>query len=151
MSDASEIANLLYRYAALWDRGDLEGAAALFDHAVVRRVRGDAARVFEDSSALLRHWREAIVIHADGTPRTRHVVTNARIAVDEAGGSAAATSYCTVFQQPAGRSLQPVMVATHRDRFERVHGAWRFSGRDYLDGELSGDLSAHVRATYRRR
>ncbi|MNN87326.1 hypothetical protein D3C81_2048660 [compost metagenome] len=52
---ATEIANLLYRYAELLDGGDLEGVAELFRHAQLKLQHGDA-RV--GAIELLRIFRE---------------------------------------------------------------------------------------------
>jgi 3-phenylpropionate/cinnamic acid dioxygenase small subunit len=138
------IANLLYRYAECIDNGDLEGAAALFERATIRRMRGDQELLL-DSAQLLEHWREVMILYPDGTPRTKHVITNPIIEVDEEAGSASCRSYYTVFQQTDEVPLQPVASGRYRDRFERVDGTWRFVYRDYSMLEFVGNISRHVR------
>src|SRR5215831_19202249 len=83
VTSETAIANLLYRYADCWDRGDLAGAAALFQNARVRRVRQDGTKEYADALELLADWTAIIRIYADGTPRTRHVSTNLIIKLDE--------------------------------------------------------------------
>src|SRR5699024_7416551 len=65
------IADLLYAYAERIDGGHLEAAAALFDRAVIRIGGHDI-----DAAGLEALWRRTVRIHDDGTPRTKHVITN---------------------------------------------------------------------------
>lgn len=134
------ITNLLYRYADAIDSGDFERAAALFEHA---RIRVGQDRVV-DASVLLESWRTRVRLHADGTPGTKHVITNPIIEVDDEGGSATCQSYYTVLQAVEGLPLQAVAAGRYRDEFERVEGRWRFSFRDYSLLDLRGDLSHHL-------
>ncbi len=139
MSDEAEIANLLYRYAELIDGGRLEAAAELFAHA---EIVLDPAAPPVDSTTLLDVWRTMVKLHDDGTPRTRHVVTNAQIFVD--GDRASARSAYTVLQATDRIPLQPIIVGRYHDDFERVDGSWRFRRRDYSLVDLVGDTSDHV-------
>ena len=132
------IANLIYRYAEHIDAGDLESAAALFAHARIKTATGEI-----DADQVLAMWRSGIVIHSDGTPRTKHVITNPIIEVDDQAGTATCRSYYTVIQQVGDGQLQPVISGRYHDRFERVDGAWRFSFRDYSLHDLVGDMSRH--------
>jgi hypothetical protein len=80
-------------------------------------------------------------VYPDGTPRTKHIITNVVIDVD--GERACARSYATVFQQTDELPLQPIACGRYVDRFERVSGAWRFADR-LVTGFLLGDRSQHV-------
>jgi 3-phenylpropionate/cinnamic acid dioxygenase small subunit len=142
-SSETEITNLLYRYAELMDAGDLPGAADLFAHAQIRRG-GPAGYEAVDHARLLAQWQHVIVIYDDGTPRTKHVVTNPIVEVDEDAGRATCRSYYTVMQKVEGSPLQAVICGRYHDRFERVGGKWRFAFRDYTLTDLVGDLSRHV-------
>jgi 3-phenylpropionate/cinnamic acid dioxygenase small subunit len=82
-------------------------------------------------------------LYEDGTPRTKHVTTNAIIDVDEDAGTATCRAYFTVFQALEEFSLQPIIAGRYHDKFERVDGAWRFTERMMLP-ELMGDLSKHL-------
>jgi 3-phenylpropionate/cinnamic acid dioxygenase small subunit len=142
MSDsATEIANLLYRYAELLDGGDLEGVAELFRHAHLKLQEGDA-RV--GAAELLRIFREQVKIYPCGTPRTKHLVSNPIIEVDEASHRAKARSYYTVLQGTNGLPLQPIATGRYHDEFERIDGVWRFTFRDYSMLDITGNLSCHL-------
>ena len=146
---AVAITNLLATYAHYIDTGDLDGAARLFTHARIKVGVGPGGATLIDSKALLEVWRDNIIIHANGTPRTKHVITNANIDVDESGGVATCHSYYTVFQQLEGFALQPIIAGRYHDVFEHVDDAWRWSFRDYSLVDLVGDLSQHLRMEVR--
>jgi len=137
---AVEIANLLYRYAELLDGGDLEGTAALFRHARIRLPGGERV----DGAGLLAIWRQYVKIHGDGTPRTKHIVTNPILDIDEVRGLARCRSYYTVLQAAPGLPLQVIAAGRYHDEFERVAGRWRFAARDYSMLDLQGNLAEHL-------
>ena len=139
MPAETQITNLLYRYAECIDGGDLAGAAELFRHARIRV----AAEETVDAAQLLRIWKSLIVLHADGTPRTKHVTTNPIIEVDEDAGTASCRSYYTVLQQTDESPLQTIVTGRYHDRFERVGGEWQFADR-LIFSDLIGDLSHHL-------
>jgi len=141
--DIQAITELLYRYAELMDAGDFDAAAALFCHARVRVGSGDAGLV--DAEGLRAIWQTTVIRYADGTPRTRHVVTNPIVEIEADRTLAAARSTYTVFQQADGAALQPIITGRYHDRFARVDGEWRFSERDYTLVDLLGDVSGHLR------
>ena len=139
--DAREIENLLYRYAERIDAGDFAGVADLFAHGEITVEGSDAStrgreavqRLYETTT---RRYEE------DGTPRTRHVVTNAIVEVD-AAGHATCRSCFTVLQQTPKLPLQPIITGRYHDRFERVDGGWRFASRRMILDQF-GDLSQHL-------
>jgi len=141
MDSAVAITNLLGRYGECIDLGDLAGAAALFTHAKIKLRGGDEL----NADRLEQHWRNLIILYEDGTPRTKHVITNPIVEVDEAAGTATCRSYYTVFQEVLGFPLQPIVAGRYHDWFERADGTWRFSYRDYSLMDLLGDLSRHIR------
>jgi len=138
----TQITNLLYRYAECIDAGDLPGAAALFEHARIKIGGQDTV----DAARLLAIWKSLIVLHPDGTPRTKHVTTNPIIEIDEDAGTASCRSYYTVLQQIDGFPLQTIVTGRYHDRFERVDGRWRFSYRDLTLIDMVGDVSRHLTA-----
>lgn len=137
-TDAVAITNLLYRYAELFDAGDLAAAAALFDHA--RITVGPTERDVLDGAGLLALWRSHVKIHPDGTPRTKHLITNPIIEIDDAAGTAGCRSYYTVLQATVDTPLRVIAAGRYHDAFERVGGDWRFAARDYSLLDLTGDL-----------
>jgi 3-phenylpropionate/cinnamic acid dioxygenase small subunit len=139
--DRAAIAKLIFTYAERIDAGDLAGVAALFDGATYRSTQGGTYR----GSAALREVLERLVIlHGDGTPRTKHLTTNLVIDVDEAAGTAAARSYFTVLQATEHTPLQPIVSGRYHDRFVRRAGTWHFADR-LIAMDLIGDLRQHLR------
>jgi 3-phenylpropionate/cinnamic acid dioxygenase small subunit len=142
MSAESQIANLLYRYAECMDNGDFAGAAALFEHARLRVGGGPGGTI--EAATMLSLWKSGVVVYPDGTPRTKHVVTNPIIEVDEAAGTASCRSYYTVMQHTDDFSLQPIVAGRYHDQFQCVDGVWRYSFRDYSLMDMVGDVSHHL-------
>lgn len=141
MSNAAlAITNLLYVYAERMDAGDLEGVAALFDKARTRTGDGEA----EGSAPMLALWQRFVKIHRDGTPRTKHVITNPILEIDEDAGRATCRSYYTVLQAAPGLPLQVVCAGRYHDVFVCEAGTWRFAERDYSMLDLVGDMSQHM-------
>lgn len=145
MDSAREIENLLYTYAERIDLGDLDGVAELFTHATIfgqengppetrfvgregaRKMYGMSTRVYEDT----------------GTPKTKHITTNAIITVDEDARTATCRSYYCVVQATPELPLQPIIAGRYHDTFHVVDGAWCFATRT-LFVDLMGDLSKHL-------
>jgi hypothetical protein len=133
---------LLMTYAEHVDAGRFAEVAALFEHATYRIVHADGEHVSSyRGAAEVRAFCEQTRVHPDGTPRTKHVVTNVVIDVD--GDTATARSYATVLQQTDVLPLQPIASGRYVDRFERVDGRWRFADR-LISGFLLGDRSQHI-------
>ena len=142
MDSATAITNLLHRYAELFDAGEHDACADLFAHAQI--ILDPDAPLVVDRAGILEIWRTMVIIHDDGTPRTKHIVTNPILDIDEADGTATCRSYYTVLQQVHDGPLQPVAAGRYHDRFERVDGEWRFSERDYSKFDLVDDISWHL-------
>ncbi|GAA1951802.1 nuclear transport factor 2 family protein [Kitasatospora viridis] len=140
-SSHQQIANLIARYAELVDDGDFAGLGLLLADAVFTGS-GEPVR---GRDAIERMFRDTLIVHPDGTPRTHHVTTNLAVEVDEPAGTALARSYVTVFQAvPPELPLQPVAAGRYHDRFERADGRWRFAARQ-VRITLTGDLTHHLR------
>lgn len=138
VNSETQIANLVYRYAEYIDSGDLEGAARLFAHA---RIKTGTEEIGPEE--LLRMWRRSIILY-NGVPRTKHLIANPIIEVDENGGTASCRSVYTVIQQVGDGPLQPVIAGRYHDSFERGEDSlWRFCYRDYSLIDLIGDMSHH--------
>ena len=139
-SDTAAIAALIMTYAERLDAGDLDGVAALFAHATWRSPA--RTEPLHGAEAVRRAYD--VVLLYDGSPCTRHVVTN--LVVEPNGPDrAAARSYFTVFQARHDFPLQPILVGRYHDAFARTNGTWRFADRLVLP-DLLGDLSRHLRA-----
>lgn len=144
MHDYLQILNLLYTYAECIDTGDLDGAAALFSDARVK-VRGESRDGTVDAAGVREIWEGFIAIYPDGTPRTKHVITNPIVEFDDTETRATCRSYYTVVQQTEDFPLQIVCAGRYHDEFEKVGGTWRFSFRDYSLLDLIGDFRAHAK------
>jgi 3-phenylpropionate/cinnamic acid dioxygenase small subunit len=140
---ATEISNLLFRYAERLDAGDLEGVAELFRHARIQLQPGTES---VDAAALLHILRTRVKRYPCGTPRTKHIVSNPIIEIDAAGRHASARSYYTVLQATEGFALQPIASGRYHDAFECVDNVWRFAFRDYSMLDAIGNLSFHLDA-----
>jgi 3-phenylpropionate/cinnamic acid dioxygenase small subunit len=141
---ARAIENLLYTYAERIDAGDLEGLAELFTHGRIQaspKAPPEQAVVGRD--AVLALYRASTRIYPDGTPRTRHVTSNAIIEIGDDGRRAAARSCYTVFQQLEDFPLQPIISGRYHDTFQRLDARWWFDTRIMLV-DLVGDLSRHL-------
>lgn len=142
MSDArGEIENLLYRYAERIDQGDFAGVAEIFADAEITVAGTDA--VTRGRDAVEKLYASTTRLYEDGTPKTKHVVTNAIIEVDEAAGSGRSRSCFTVLQQTPSLPLQVIITGRYHDEFELVDGVWRFARR-HMILEQFGDLSQHL-------
>lgn len=141
-SSRGEIENLLYRYAERIDAGDFAGVGALFEYAEIT-VEGTEASTRGSEAVQQLYETTTRRYEDDGTPKTKHVITNPLIEVDEAGDRATCRSYFTVLQQTPVLPLQPIITGRYRDAFERVDGAWRWSTRHMILDQF-GDLSQHL-------
>ena len=135
------IAALVYAYAERLDAGDLDGVAALFASAAVRGERSGTVR--RGSAAVAEFYRRTVVLY-DGSPCTRHVITNLVVDLDRDGGGAAGRCAFTVLQARPALPLQAILAGRYHDRFAHTAGTWAFRERRILT-DLVGDLRWHVR------
>lgn len=138
--DYQDIQRLLFRYASAVDQADWGVLAELFAEAEVRASTSDD--VSRGGEAIAELWRGVNRVHADGTLRTRHLITNVMIDGD-GGDGARAASYFMVFQQTDDLPLQPIAGGRYEDTFARRDGAWRFTSK-FIDVTQVGDTSEHL-------
>ena len=134
------IERLIADYALLVDQGDFGGVGALF---ATGSFGGSGARI-EGSAAVEKMLSATVIRYDDGTPRTKHLVTNLVIEVDEVQGTATARSYFTVLQATPDLPLQPIVAGRYADRFHRPDGQWAFAERA-VTMDLLGNVSQHLR------
>jgi len=136
----TEITGLVHAYARRLDSGDFDGVAALFERAVWRSP--DRVEVIEGSGAIRRIY-DGVHVYDDGTPRTKHLLTNLTIDIDESGTEAASHCYVTVIQGiMPGDPINIVLSAQYVDKFAKTEGTWHFTERS-MKSDLTGDLSQH--------
>jgi len=139
MNSREEILHLINNYTFLIDSGDLDGFASLFEHG---EWGAEGSQLLSGKQQMLDMLNSIIIIYPDGTPRTRHVVSNVDIHVDEDNDVATSQSYITLLQQTDDFPLQVILSGTYCDDFERVDGQWRFARR-IIKQPFFGDISAH--------
>ncbi|MDE0614750.1 MAG: nuclear transport factor 2 family protein [bacterium] len=144
IDSARQIENLMYTYAERIDAGNLEGVADLFANGqIVASPDAPVETVVAGRDEVLGMYQGSTRLYPCGTPRTKHVTTNAIIEVDDDAGTASARSYYTVFQQLDDFPLQPIITGRYHDTFHRIDGEWWFDQRTMLVDQL-GDLSRHL-------
>jgi 3-phenylpropionate/cinnamic acid dioxygenase small subunit len=134
------IENLIAAYAELVDDGDFAGLGDLLADAVFTGS-GPPVSARQPIEAM---FQDTLIVYADGTPRTKHVITNIAIEADDEAGTAISHSYFTVLQALPGFPLQPVAAGRYHDTFERRDGRWEFAERR-VQVDLVGDVSRHLR------
>lgn len=139
MEARGAINHLLNEYCRTLDAGRIGECAALFENAEfsiegVARVRGRQG---------VMDLFSGIILYEDGTPKTKHVLTNVVISVAADRHSAVASSYLTVLQQVDNNPLQPIFSGSYADTFSKETGRWMFESR-VVSAPLFGDMSRHL-------
>ena len=139
---AEAITRLIYTYAEKIDAGDFAGIAELFEHATLTFDGfGDAVRGRE---TIERLYTRSTRRYEDGTPKTKHVMTNVVVDVAEDGATAGSRSYFTVLQAVPGElALQPVIAGRYRHTYQNVDGHWQVAAMHVII-DLTGDLGHHM-------
>jgi hypothetical protein len=134
MSAQKEITDLINLYCSAIDSGDLKTFAWLFANATwiaEGRVPGPESM-------------NNMILYADGTPRTKHVITNLTLDIDEAASTASGHSYVTVYQQTPEFPLQAIFVGEYYDTFSLSAQGWAFTQRE-IRHSLIGNMRAHLK------
>jgi hypothetical protein len=126
MSDVGDITALVHSYGLLLDAGDVDGVVSLFEHAA---WRGDPNMEPLRGSAAVRPVYEQLLAVL-GSLKTKHLLSNLTVEVEEGGTTASSHCYWTVLQntQP-GAAIEVTLSGQYTDRFEKVDGTWRFADR----------------------
>lgn len=139
---AEAVTKLVYTYAERIDAGDFAGIGALFEHATLT-FEGYGATV-SGPEAIEALYTRSTRRYDDGTPRTKHVMTNVIVDVADDGSHAASRSYFTVLQAvPGALTLQPVIAGRYRHTYQLVDGHWRVASMHVMI-DLVGDLGHHM-------
>jgi ketosteroid isomerase-like protein len=139
---AEAVTKLIYTYAEKIDAGDFAGVASLLEHACLTfEGFGD---VVSGRQAIERLYTRSTRRYEDGTPKTKHVMTNVIIDVADDGTMATSRSYFTVLQAVPGElALQPVIAGRYRHTYLKVDGHWRVASMHIII-DLTGDLGHHM-------
>jgi 3-phenylpropionate/cinnamic acid dioxygenase small subunit len=145
IDSARRIENLLYAYAERIDGGDFDGVADLFAHGRIQAFPdAPPEATFEGRDAVLAMYTGTTRRYEDcGTPKTKHVITNPIITVDEDAGTATSRSYSNVMQATDALPLQVIITGHYHDTFQLIDGEWHFDTRIMFVDQM-GDLSQHL-------
>jgi 3-phenylpropionate/cinnamic acid dioxygenase small subunit len=141
VSDRDDISALVYRYAELLDAGDLDAVTDMFTDASWRSAATGAVLTTREE---VRAVYDRVILY-DGVPRTRHLMDNLIVDVDDGADEASGRCYYTVLQggEP-GAPIVPILSGRYLDRYRRGPDGWRFADREFHI-DLAGDLSRHFR------
>jgi ketosteroid isomerase-like protein len=139
---AEAITKLIYTYAERIDAGDFAGVAEVFaDATLTFEGFGDAVAGRDAVEALYARTTRR---YEDGTPRTKHVMTNVMVDVADDGQTASSRSYFTVLQAVPGElALQPVIAGRYRHTYAHIESRWRVATM-HITIDLMGDLGHHM-------
>lgn len=125
VSDEAAITALVHAYVFLVDDGDVDGVAALFAHATWRSDASDAVR---RGAAEVRPVYEQLRA-STGDARTKHLITNLTVTVEEGATTASSRCYWTVVSQDPDGGIRIARSGQYVDSFAKVDGIWRFADR----------------------
>ncbi len=142
-SSRDEVANLVSCYAETIDSGDFDGIAKMFANGSVECFVDGASNggLNSGAEAVVRWYRASMSLY-DGSPRTRHVITNLIVEVSGDDRAAEARSYFMVLQCLPDFPLQIIAAGRYHDSFSKQDGNWRFSSKD-IHADFIGDISRH--------
>lgn len=140
--DYFAIQRLIHHYFHLVDDGDFDAAGTLFARADLVYPAGGRT-ISCDGAAVAALMRSFVKLHGpDHRTMTRHHCGNLIIEPDDAGRALTRCS-AIIFQAAPGFPLQPIAVASYRDRLVKAEGSWHFTRRE-VELSMMGDLSQHL-------
>jgi len=122
------------------DAGDFAAVGALFARGRLADEHGTP--LADGADAVSRFYAAGTQLH-DGSPRTKHLVTNTVIELADDEPTAVARSSYLVLQQVPGGPLHPIITGRYEDHLAD-DGGWHFVERRFFV-DLMGDLSQHLR------
>ena len=123
-----EITALVHGYAELLDRGDVDGVLVLFARATWRSAAtGTVLRTREELRAVY-----SALVPADGPIRTRHLMHNLVIVLDDGADDARARCSYTVLEggEP-GTPVRILLVGRYEDEYRRDSDGWYLTDRRF--------------------
>jgi hypothetical protein len=125
-----DITAIVHSYAELLDGGDVEGVVAMFSRATWRSAAtGTVLRTPEELRAVY-----SALVPADGPIRTRHLMHNLVIELDDAADhaadhAAARCSYTVLEGGEPGAPVRILLVGRYEDRYQRDADGWYLTDR----------------------
>ena len=116
----------MYRYAELLDGGDVEGLVAMFSRATWRSAAtGTVLRTAEELRAVY-----SALVPTHGPIRTRHLMHNLIIEMDDGAADASARCSYTVLEGDApGAPVRILLVGRYEDTYARDADGWYLTDR----------------------
>jgi 3-phenylpropionate/cinnamic acid dioxygenase small subunit len=139
--DKLAVTELLYRYAELIDAGDFDGVGALLARSTFGGPASGSVSGAENIAKLFAATTRRYPDHGN-TPRTRHLVLNPIVELNDDGTAASRSTFCVV-QDNETVPIQPIVVGRYFDRFGHDDGGWYFTERK-VEIQMIGDVSAHL-------
>ena len=139
--DKLEITELLYRYAELIDAGDFDGVGQLLARSTFGGPASGSVSGGENIAKLFGMTTRRYPDH-DNAPRTRHLVLNPIVELNDDGTAATRSTFC-VMQDTETVPIQPIVVGRYYDAFARDDAGWYFTERK-VEIQMIGDVSAHL-------
>ena len=140
-TDKVEITELLYRYAELIDAGDFDGVGLLLARSTFGGPASGSVSGAENIAKLFAMTTRRYPDH-DNAPRTRHLVLNPIVELNDDGTAATRSTFC-VMQDTETVPIQPIVVGRYYDAFARDDAGWYFTERK-VEIQMIGDVSAHL-------
>ncbi len=126
VGDRDEIAAIVHRYAELLDGGDVEGVVGLFSQATWRSAAtGTVLRTPDELRAVY-----SSLVPTDGPIRTRHLMHNLVVEMDDGADDASARCSYTVLEGgDPGAPVRILLVGRYEDRYHRGDDGWHLADR----------------------
>jgi hypothetical protein len=130
VGDRDEISAIVHRYAELLDTGDVEGVVALFSRATWRSAAtGTVLRTPDELRAVY-----SSLVPADGPIRTRHLMHNLIIELEDGADGAAdeasaRCSYTVLEGGDPGTPVRVLLVGRYEDHYARGEDGWHLTDR----------------------
>jgi hypothetical protein len=152
VGDRDEIAAIVHRYAELLDGGDVEGVVSLFSQATWRSAAtGTVLRTPDELRAVY-----SSLVPTDAPIRTRHLMHNLVIEMDDGADDASARCSYTVLEGgDPGEPVRILLVGRYEDRYQHGDGGWHLADRvfhvdlDATTPRVSGEAGLRPVATPR--
>jgi hypothetical protein len=121
-----DIAAIVHGYAELLDGGDVDGVVAMFSRATWRSAAtGTVLRTPDELRAVY-----SSLVPADGPIRTRHLMHNLVIDVDDGADDASARCSYTVLEGgDPGAPVRILLVGRYEDRYHHGDDGWHLTDR----------------------
>ena len=146
LDHTANIERLYYRYAYAIDNGDLQGAAKMFENAIIHDAAGKS--LAQGAEQVKQFYDRIIKLHpSTGTPKTQHVVSNVLI-LEQRDDELSATANYSVFQKLDSGNIEAIICGQYHSVFRLAPAGWEFY-RHHTKPLMVGDMSNHLKISVR--